>query len=65
MYSQVLIMFLIVSVLICAIGISGLVVVFMVTMRTANKISRDITSNMSHKIERKILADIDSGKFFY
>lgn len=55
----------IVSVLISIIGVFGIVACCYFTARAAGKISKDISSTISQKIEDNIRRDIDNGRFFY
>lgn len=65
MFNDVLIAYFVVAIIICLIGVCGIVLCCVFTTKAASKISRDITINMSKKIEDNIRRDIDSGRFYY
>lgn len=46
-------------------GIVGALECVKMQTKAAEKISKEITSNLSHKIEENIRRDIDNGRFFY
>lgn len=65
MFDNILMPFIAVSLIICLVGVAGVVLCCIFTTRAASKISRDITANMAKKIEDNIKRDIDNGRFYY
>ncbi len=65
MYNTILEPFFACALLICIIGVTGIVLCCFFTTKAAGKIANDISKNMSRKIEENIKRDIDNGKFYY
>lgn len=64
-YNSIMFLYMITTIIITVLGLIGIIVAAMITMKGADKISKNIAAGMADKVEKNIKRDIDSGKFFY
>lgn len=64
-YAQIMQMYLSTMIVIAALSITGIIIAAKITMKGADKISRNIADGMADRVERNIKRDIDNGRFFY
>lgn len=64
-YTHIMFLYMITSIVITVIGLVGVIVAAKITMKGADKISKNIAAGMADRVEKNIKQDIDSGKFFY
>lgn len=64
-YSSIMFIYMITTIIITVLGLIGIIIAASITMKGADKISKNIAAGMADRVEKNIKKDIDSGKFFY